>query len=91
VAEGDFAGPGRDMAICVKMHDVEIVADGGGSGANNMLPGVVRSHAYLGSHRDYVIDIGQDLLITAPAALDLAPGSKVQVRFRPESCRGLAR
>ena len=47
-----------------------------------MLPGVVRSHAYLGSHRDYMVDIGQELLITAPAALDVAPGSKVQVRFR---------
>jgi hypothetical protein len=55
------------MAICVKMHDVEIVADGAGNGANNMLPGVVRSHAYLGSHRDYVVDVGQDLLVSAPA------------------------
>jgi iron(III) transport system ATP-binding protein len=90
VAQGEFAGPGKTMGICVKMHDLELLA-GESVGGNNRIPGVVRSHAYLGSHRDYVIDIGQDLLITAPAALDLAPGSKVQVRFRPESCRGLAR
>ena len=90
VAQGEFAGPGKTMGICVKMHDLELLA-GESAGGNNRIPGVVRSHAYLGSHRDYVIDIGQDLLITAPAALDLAPGSKVQVRFRPESCRGLAR
>ncbi len=90
VAQGEFAGPGKPMGICVKMHDLELLA-GESVGGNNRIPGVVRSHAYLGSHRDYVIDIGQDLLITAPAALDLAPGSKVQVRFRPESCRGLAR
>ena len=90
VAQGEFAGPGKAMGICVKMHDLELLA-GESAGGNNRIPGVVRSHAYLGSHRDYVIDIGQDLLITAPAALDLAPGSKVQVRFRPESCRGLAR
>ena len=90
VAHGDFAGPGKTMGICVKMHDLELL-EAESAGGNNRIPGVVRSHAYLGSHRDYVVDIGQDLLITAPAALDLAPGSKVQVRFRPESCRGLAR
>jgi hypothetical protein len=56
-----------------------------------MIPGVVRSHAYLGSHRDYVVDIGQDLLITAPAAFEIAPGSKVHVRFRAERCRALSR
>ena len=91
VGAGDFAGPGRDMSVCVKMHDVEILSDAAPAGGNNVLPGVVRSHAYLGSHRDYVVDVGQDLLVSAPAALELSPGSKVQVRFRAERCRGLAR
>jgi iron(III) transport system ATP-binding protein len=91
VGEGEFAGPGREMGVCVKTHDIEIVPDGEEAGAHNVLPGVVRSHAYLGSHRDYVIDVGQDLLVEAPATLDLAPGSKVKVRLRAERCRGLAR
>jgi iron(III) transport system ATP-binding protein len=91
VGEGEFAGPGKDMSICVKMHDVEILADGGAAGGNNMLPGVVRSHAYLGSHRDYVVDVGQELVVSAPPALELAPGSQVKVRIRAEKCRGLAR
>jgi iron(III) transport system ATP-binding protein len=90
VGQGDFAGPGKDMSICVKMHDIDLLPDEPRAG-NNVLPGVVRSHAYLGSHRDYVVDIGQDLVIAAPAALDYAPGSKVNVRFRPERCRALAR
>ena len=85
---GDFAGPGRDMAFCVKTHDLELVP-GESHGGNNSLPGVVRSQAYLGSHRDYMVDVGQEVLIAAPAALDMAPGSKVTVRFRPERCRGL--
>jgi hypothetical protein len=89
VGEGEFAGPGRDMSICVKMHDLELL-DGDETGGN-LLPGVVRSHAFLGSHRDYVVDIGQDLLITAPATLEIAPGSKVKVRFRAERCRALSR
>jgi iron(III) transport system ATP-binding protein len=90
LGEGDFAGAGKDMSFCVKTHDLELVPGAAGPG-NNMLPGVVRSHAYLGSHRDYVVDVGQDLLVTAPPTLQLAPGSPVNVRFRPERCRALAR
>jgi iron(III) transport system ATP-binding protein len=90
LGQGDFAGEGKDMSFCVKTHDIEI-APGPGRGDANTLPGVVRSHAYLGSHRDYVVNVGQDLLVTAPATLELAPGSAVQVRFPPERCRALAR
>jgi iron(III) transport system ATP-binding protein len=85
---GEFAGPGGAMSFCVKTHDLELVPGAHVEG-NNALPGVVRSHAYLGSHRDYVVDVGQELLIAAPANLDLAPGSPVTVRFRADRCRGL--
>jgi iron(III) transport system ATP-binding protein len=90
VGEGEFAGPGRDMSICVKMHDIELLPDAPQSG-NNVLPGVVLSHAYLGSHRDYVIDVGQPLQVTAPPSLEFAPGARVNVRLRAEKCRALAR
>ena len=90
VGEGDFAGPGHDMAFCVKTHDLELLTDEPAAG-NNVVPGVVRSQAYLGGHRDYVVDVGQDLLITAPATLAVAPGTGVHVRFRPERLRALAR
>jgi iron(III) transport system ATP-binding protein len=90
VGEGEFAGAGRAMSVCVKTHDVELLTEPARSG-DNVLPGVVRSQAYLGGHRDYVVDVGQDLLITAPAALVVPPGSPVNVRFRAERCRALAR
>ena len=90
VGEGEFAGAGNAMALSVKTHDLEMLADDAAHG-DNLLPGVVRSHAYLGSHRDYVVDIGQDLLIAAPAELEMAPGTKVKVRFRADKCRALAR
>src|SRR5688572_664755 len=98
IGEGDFAGPGREMSFCVKMHDIELIP-GEANGANNVLPGVVRGQAYLGSHRDYVVGIsdpapegtpGQDVLISAPPSLQIPNGSKVNVRFRPERCRALA-
>jgi len=90
VGAGDFAGPGHDMGVCVKTHDIELLTGPPGTG-ENLLPGVVRSHAYLGAHRDYVVDVGQDVLISAPAALVVPPGAAVSVRFRAERCRALAR
>jgi iron(III) transport system ATP-binding protein len=99
VGQGEFAGPGRDMSFCVKTHDLEIV-HGEHANGNNVLPGVVRSQAYLGSHRDYIVEIvptvpegtvrAQEVLIAAPASLDVPAGSQVKVRFKPERCRGLA-
>ena len=98
IGTGDFAGPGREMSFCVKTHDVELIP-GETNGAANVLPGVVRGQAYLGSHRDYVVGIsdpapegtpGQEVLIAAPASLQVPNGSKVNVRFRPERCRALA-
>jgi iron(III) transport system ATP-binding protein len=99
IGQGEFAGPGRDMSFCVKTHDLELLPANDGS-TGNVLPGVVRGQAYLGSHRDFVVGIadsaaedaarGQELLIAAPASLEVANGSKVKVRFRPDRCRGLA-
>jgi iron(III) transport system ATP-binding protein len=88
IGHGRFAGPGKTMTVCVKTHDLELLPEA--PGGANVLPGVVRSQSYLGSHRDYIVDIGQELLIAAPARLDLPAGSRVGVRFDPESCRGLA-
>ena len=90
IGQGEFAGPGADMAFCVKTHDVQLVADPAASG-ENLIPGVVRGHAYLGSHRDYVVDIGQEVLVAAPASLALPAASRVMLRFSPERCRGLVR
>ncbi len=90
VDDGEFARPGQDMSICVKTHDLELLTEPPGT-AENVLPGVVRAQAYLGGHRDYVVDVGQDLMITAPAALVVPPGSAVNVRFRADRCRALVR
>jgi iron(III) transport system ATP-binding protein len=88
IGQGNFTGPGKAMSFCVKMHDLELLA-GEGTDVDNTLPGIVRSKAYLGSHRDYVVDVGQPLVIAAPAGLSVPVGSKVRVRFRAEQCRGL--
>jgi iron(III) transport system ATP-binding protein len=88
IGQGEMAADGEKMSFCVKMHDLELVPGKAANGANT-LPGIVRGKAYLGSHRDYVVDVGQEILVTAPAALDVPVGSEVHVRFAPERCRGL--
>jgi iron(III) transport system ATP-binding protein len=88
IGQGDFAGPGQAMSFCVKTHDLELLSAPPATG-NNLLPGVVRSQAYLGSHRDYIVDVGQEVLVAAPAAFDVPAGTKVHVRFAAERCRGL--
>lgn len=89
IGQGEFAGPGRPMSICAKTHDLELLPDPDRA-TGNTLPGVVRSQAYLGSHREYVVDVGQEILIAAPATLNVPAGSKVGVMFNADRCRGLA-
>ena len=90
IGQGEFTGPGSPMSICFKTHDVELLAGAEASG-NNTVPGFVRSQAYLGSHRDYVVDVGQEILVAAPAHVGVPNGARVAVRFKADRCRGLAR
>jgi iron(III) transport system ATP-binding protein len=89
VGQGELPGPGAATSFCVKTHDLELLPGAGVDGGNDTLPGVVRGQSFLGSHRDYDVDVGQRLLVAAPASLDLPAGAKVRVRFRPDRCRGL--
>jgi len=88
VGQGELAQPGEAMGFCVKTHDVELLASAPAA-SDNTLPGLVLSQAYLGSHRDYIVDVGQDVLVAAPATFDVPPGTRVHLRFAPERCRGL--
>src|SRR5215472_15381361 len=80
IGEGEFAGPGKPMSFCVKTHDIELLADPRSDGVNT-LSAIVRGQTYVGSHRDYVLDIGQELLVAAPASLNLPRGAQVTIRF----------
>jgi len=91
VAEGHLTAPGKEMSLCVKTHDLELMASAAPASGNNVLPGIVRSQAYLGSHRDYIVDVGQEVLIAAPADLQVPTGSNVAVHFRAQRCRALGR
>jgi iron(III) transport system ATP-binding protein len=88
IGQGEFAGAGNPMRFCVKTHDVELLAEGA---PGNTVPGVIRSQAYLGGHRDYIVDVGQEIMVAAPASPALPTGGRVAVHFKSECCRGLVR
>jgi len=88
IGDGEFAGSGNPMSFCVKTHDVELLPEGT---VGNTVPGVIRSAAYLGGHRDYIVDVGQEVMVAAPPAVALPIGARVAVRFEPARCRGLVR
>ena len=78
------------MGLCVKTHDLELLHNPPAI-PDNTLPGVVRSQSYLGGHRAYIVDVGQEILIAAPVQLRVPTGADVFVRFDPKRCRGLSR
>ena len=90
-ADGDAPAKGAAMSLSVRTHDLELLPSPTTDGPN-AVPGRVLNHAYMGSHRDYVVDVGfSKVRVTAPASLNVAVGEEVSVHFPPQHCRGLVR
>jgi iron(III) transport system ATP-binding protein len=88
---GDAPALGEPMRLSIRFHELEL-SPFSGEARPNVVPGEIIDQAYMGSYRDYLVDIGvQKLKITAPASLNISPGERVSVRFPPERCRGLVR
>lgn len=88
---GDTPALGEPMSLSIRFHELEL-SSSSGEARRNVVPGQIIDQAYMGSYRDYLVDIGvKKLKITAPASLNMSPGERVSVRFPPERCRGLMR
>jgi iron(III) transport system ATP-binding protein len=85
------AGTGADAAISIRPHEVELTA-APADGAN-CFAGTVRRHTYIGAQRDYLVDLGADILVRAVTPLEqlFAAGDRIGVRLPQERCRVLAR
>jgi iron(III) transport system ATP-binding protein len=88
---GDFAGTG-DTAVSVRHHDIRITTIGPASDEPNWARGTVARQTYLGSHRDYQVDLrdGTHVHAVSPADIAIPPGETVWLQFPPERCRALA-
>ncbi len=88
---GDFSSQG-ETAVSVRHHDVEVRMERPG-GQTNAISGIVARQIYLGSHRDYLVEManGEKIRAVAPVGVDIPVGREVWLYFDPENCRALAR
>jgi iron(III) transport system ATP-binding protein len=84
------ARAGEAASVSIRFHDVKLSKDRPGS-EGNVAAGTVVRQTYLGSHRDYLIELagGQQLRSMAPVDFTAEPGETVWVGLPPESCRAL--
>jgi iron(III) transport system ATP-binding protein len=89
-ADGEFSATG-DTAVSVRHHDVQL-SPGRPDGATNCVQGRVARQIYLGSHRDYLVDLadGQSVRAVAPPGTSVPAGEQVWLRLPPQHCRALA-
>ena len=80
-----------DTAVSVRHHDVRLSAQKP-PGETNSVQGTVTRQIYLGSHRDYLVQLadGETVRAVAPATLSIPPGATVWLHLPPEHCRALA-
>ena len=88
---GDFARSG-DTAVSVRHHDIRLAAAEPSPQDTNWAAGTVARQVYLGSHRDYLVTLGNgDAIRTvAPADLAIPQGQPVWLQLPREHCRALA-
>jgi len=87
---GEFAQEG-DTAVSVRHHDVRL-SGARPEGACNTVEGRVARQIYLGSHRDYLVALGdgEQVRAVAPADVVIPAGEPVWLHLPPEHCRALA-
>ena len=86
---GPALQPGADSAVSIRQHDIELSATPI-EGRDNVVPGTVTRHVFLGSSRDYMVEIagGTQLRVVTSAAQGVAQGA-VWLHLPPERCRAL--
>jgi iron(III) transport system ATP-binding protein len=82
---------GEAAAVSIRFHDVKLSRNRPDV-EGNLAKATVMRQIYLGSHRDYLLELagGQQLRSVAPVDFSVNPGETVWVRLPPESCRALA-
>jgi iron(III) transport system ATP-binding protein len=89
--QGGPLAPGRDAALSVRPHELQLHAVKPSQVASNAVEGKVVRNVFLGSARDYVVTLndGAQLRISAPPELNLPLGATVWPVLPVERCRAL--
>jgi iron(III) transport system ATP-binding protein len=85
--------PGADAALSIRLHEARLLDKAPAAGTENVTTGTVARQVFLGSSRDYLVELpqGRQLRVTTTPDLSLPPGSAVWLHLPPERCRGLPR
>jgi iron(III) transport system ATP-binding protein len=86
---GKVADNGKCI-VSIRHHDIELSPKK--KSDVNSVSGVVKRQVYLGSHRDYLVDIkgGETIRTIAPVEVELSVGSEAWLHFPPQHCRALS-
>jgi iron(III) transport system ATP-binding protein len=84
-------GSGDEAVVAIRLHDIDLAADGGRALPVNEASGTVARHVYLGAQRDYLVALpdGQQLRVMTSSDIDIPVGATVKLRLPPEHCRAL--
>ncbi|CAN5911261.1 ABC transporter ATP-binding protein [soil metagenome] len=82
---------GRPVSLSVRQHEIGLAAEKPQSGDNH-LPAIVTRQVFLGSQRDYTVELDDktELRVTAPPGQNIAPGQSVWLHLPAQQCRALA-
>jgi iron(III) transport system ATP-binding protein len=85
------ARAGEAASVSIRFHDVHLSRVRPDADTNIAEAKIIRQ-IYLGSHRDYLLELGggQQLRSIAPVAFSAAPGETIWVRLPAENCRALS-
>jgi iron(III) transport system ATP-binding protein len=88
---GTGLSAGRDAAISIRQHEIQIDRAQPPGDQHNVLPAVVARNVFLGHSRDYMVEIrdGTQLRVVTSPDENIAPGSKVWLRLPAQRCRVL--
>jgi iron(III) transport system ATP-binding protein len=84
-------GRGEEAIVSIRLHHIDLTADGGRALPVNEANGTVARRVYLGAQRDYLVALadGQQLRVMTPPGVDIPVGATVKLRLPPEHCRAL--
>ena len=87
---GEYAN-GGDTAVSVRHHDIQLRTDKP-EGETNSVQGTVTRQIYLGSHRDYLVQLadGDTVRAVTDAGTSIPAGSAVWLHMPIHHCRALA-
>jgi iron(III) transport system ATP-binding protein len=87
---GEPLAAGRDTAVSIRQHQIALSAREP-ENKDNVVPAQVTRQVFLGSSRDYLVELADATQIRVVTAADenVAPGSTVWLHLPPHCCRAL--